>query len=72
MKLKTTNTYTKIIILIFILSSINILLFVGLLFYVKKQQQIDYDETKKQFENEVLAIYKMEVLQYESYVNDIV
>jgi len=72
MKLKTTNTYSKIIILILVLSSISILLFAGLLFYVKKQQQIDYRETKKQFENEVLAIYKMEVLQNESYVNDIV
>ncbi|MBC5834731.1 response regulator [Flavobacterium sp. F372] len=72
MKLKTTNTYSKIIILIFILSSISLLLFGGLLFYVKKQQQIDYIETKNQFKTDVLAIYKMEVLQNESYVNDIV
>lgn len=72
MKLKTTNTYSKIIILIFILSSISLVLFAGLLFYVKKQQQIDYIETKNQFKKDVLAIYKMEVLQNESYVNDIV
>lgn len=72
MKLKTNNTYSKIIILIFILSSISLLLFAGLLFYVKKQQHIDYIETKNQFENEVSAIYKIEVLQNESYVNDIV
>lgn len=72
MKLTTTNTYTKIIILIFILSSISLVLFGGLLFYVKKQQQIDYIETKNQFKKEVLAIYKMEVLQNVSYVNDIV
>jgi signal transduction histidine kinase/CheY-like chemotaxis protein len=72
MKLKTTNTYSKIIILIFILSSISLVLFAGLLFYVKKQQQIDYVETKNQFKKDVLAIYKMEVLQNESYVNDIV
>ena len=72
MKLKTTNTYTKIIILISILSSISLLLFAGLLFYVKKQQQIDYIESKNQFKSDVLAIYKMEVLQNESYVNDIV
>ncbi|CAM4418347.1 ATP-binding protein [Flavobacterium terrigena] len=72
MKLKTTNTYSKIIILIFILSSISLVLFAGLLFYVKKQQHIDYIETKNQFKKDVLAIYKMEVLQNESYVNDIV
>ncbi len=72
MKFKTNNTYSKIIILIFILSSISLVLFAGLLFYVKKQQQIDYVETKNQFKKEVLAIYKMEVLQNESYVNDIV
>ncbi len=72
MKLKTTNTYFKIIILILTLSSISIILFAGLLFYVKKQQQIDYVETKNQFKKDVLAIYKMEVLQNESYVNDIV
>lgn len=72
MKLKTTNTYSKIIILIFILSSISLVLFAGLLFYAKKQQQIDYKETKNQFKKDVLAIYKMEVLQNESYVNDIV
>jgi signal transduction histidine kinase/CheY-like chemotaxis protein len=72
MKLKTTNTYSKIIILIFILSSISLVLFAGLLFYVKKQQHIDYVETKNQFKKDVLAIYKMEVLQNESYVNDIV
>ncbi len=72
MKLKTTNTYSKIIILIFILSSISLVLFAGLLFYVKKQQQIDYAETKNQFKKDVLAIYIMEVLQNESYVNDIV
>ena len=72
MEFKTNNTYSKIIILIFILSSISLVLFAGLLFYVKKQQQIDYIETKNQFKKEVLAIYKMEVLQNESYVNDIV
>ena len=72
MKLKTTNTYSKIIILIFILSSISLLLFGGLLFYVKKQQQIDYVDAKNQFKKDVFAIYKMEVLQNETYVNDIV
>lgn len=72
MKLKTTNTYSKIIILIFILSSISLVLFVGLLFYVKKQQQIDFIETKNQFKKDILAIHQMEVLQNESYVNDIV
>lgn len=72
MKFKTTNTYSKIIILIFILSSISLVLFGGLLFYVKKQQQIDYSETKNQFKKDILAIHKMEVLQNESYVNDIV
>lgn len=72
MKLKTTNTYSKIIILIFILSSISLLLFGGLLFYVKKQQQTDYIEAKNQFKTDVFAIYNMEVLQKESYVNDIV
>jgi signal transduction histidine kinase len=71
MKFNTTNTYSKIIILIFILSSISLGLFAGLLFYVKKQHQIDYVETKNQFKKDVLAIYKLEISQNESYVNDV-
>jgi methyl-accepting chemotaxis protein len=72
MKIKNTNTYSKIIILIFILSSISLVLFTSLLFYIKKQEQVNYVETKNQFKKDIFAIHKMEVLQNESYVNDIV